>query len=299
MSGRFCVSLLLSLCMAATLMAQSYHLSVRLPGNTPGVLKLSVYEGSEVHAMTVKSKNGFCEFTGQINQGAAYAELKQEGGVQLLPFFIENSDISVRYDAERPMASPIVGSRSNSQFRYALEYCGGNLDSLVAFVCSHPSEVFTPYLLFRYVAPELQRDALANAVSQLQGAACKSYHYGRLLQRLERMDSLAVGRRMPDFQYVDGQGHLCSFHAVRKAGAPALIWITAAFCAERPEQEQQAELQQVVVRLEDQPLGWNAPLMEQLLVDHLPYCILLNGDGRIVATDVRTWELEKFLKQLH
>jgi len=296
MKRGFCVLLTLLLSAAATVAAQTYRLMVSVPLESRAALTLNVYEGGSVKSQTVKSRDGLCEFSGRIQGAAAYAELSQEGAAQPLSFFIENTDISVRFDAANPPASPIVGSRSNSRFRYALECGGGHVDSLAAYAMAHPDEVYTPYLLYRYVAPSLQRDALGEAVERLQGQARQTHHYALLQRRLERMDSLAVGCPMPDFRYVDSLGKECSFRAVWKEGSPALLYVAASWCL--PQRQAPKGMQQVVVRIDDQPKGWQAPLVSQLLVDHVPYLILVDSRGRIAATDVRRWELERELEKL-
>ena len=44
--------------------------------------------------------------------------------------------------------------------------------------------------------------------------------------------------------------------------------------------------------------GWDVPYLAKLDISHLPYIIVLDGEGRIAGRDVRIWELELTLTAL-
>ena len=49
------------------------------------------------------------------------------------------------------------------------------------------------------------------------------------------------------------------------------------------------------IRIDDNPAGWDAPWLKQLSVDHLPYAILVDAEGRVQTRDIRDWELDGIL----
>ena len=54
----------------------------------------------------------------------------------------------------------------------------------------------------------------------------------------------------------------------------------------------------ITINIDDNPNGWEAQNLKQLSVDHLPYMILVDKNGNVVARDMRMWELEKFIKRM-
>jgi glutaredoxin len=78
----------------------------------------------------------------------------------------------------------------------------------------------------------------------------------------------------------------------------------ANWCDRCKAQQAQAEktigdrpIKLLTINIDDNPNGWDANYLKQLSVDHIPYMILVDKRGIVVARDIRIWELERVLKK--
>lgn len=289
--------------------AQGYTVSVVCSQPQKGSMTLTLYDGdSTSRSFRASANSGSCSFEGSVAK-PTLASLSTKESAPLY-FYIENANLRIDYNSAAPTASRITGSRANSQFRYILEGCNGATDCLKGYVKEHTDCIFAPFLLSQYVWDDNDAD-MAMLFDSLQGDATRTYHYHLLQQRIARLRAVTVGQKMPNFVYYDSVArHFDSLrpqHPEWKEKHIALL-IGATWCeqCQRIEHQLQAMMQDsllsaqlayTAIAIDRSPKGWETPFIEQLSISMVPYIILLDPNNRIVARDVRIWELQRTLQQ--
>ena len=282
------------------------NLDISLRRAVRGHFELTLFTPDSAHSVRLPIRKGHAACTLPITTPTA-AELRLPQGGTLL-FWAEASHITIDYDNDEPARSPIRGSRSNSEYRYLLETLSqqaeeseGSLATAAAdYARQHPNSPYAALLLYTYVDDS---DDLLAATARL--AADSSYHYRLLMQKAQWAQASAVGSVLPDFEYTAPDGR------VARTGADSLwarvllfdaSWHLASTSIADSLQHTIARsgTQAVLhtVAIDRHPHGWDAPYMQQLAVDRIPYIILVDQDGKIAARDVRTWNLAAQLRRL-
>ena len=226
MAKRYVVFALVLL-MAWTAGAQSFRVSVDASKELGRNFTLLVYDtDSQPRVVKPKGKKGPVTFEDDV-KGAVYAELRHRKIDTPLPFFLEGADITIKYNSANPEASAITGSRSNSQLRYQLEQCDGDIGCLAQYVQENPTSPVVPYILERYVSTSVSYETAAALFRQLGGDAAKSYHYRRLQQRLHQLEALAEGSPIPSFSYTGSDNRTVKIDSVLTGGSYNLIIVGA------------------------------------------------------------------------
>ena len=295
-----------ALLLAAVLMlpmavgAQGYEVSGE--SSLTGTFTLTIFDGdSTSHSYSEKSNKGRFYFAGQVEK-PTLAMIEHAAMSEPLYFYIENAPIAIKVNATHPEASGIKGSRSNSEYRYVLErmHSAEEADNFLRqYVRENNASQFTPFILYRNLG-SLDAVVVRQLVRQLTGEACHTYHYTMLRRWMRQSPAVSEGGEMPDFAYLDSRKNRCTFAQTRNEEGYTLVFFTAPWCdicqrqreqAARLLEPQQAKL--LVIDIDDNPNGWDAQNLKQLSVDHLPYMILVDKDGIVVSSDMRTWELER------
>lgn len=288
------------LLLPAGLSAQEF--AVRLSGGIGGSCTLTIFDGdSTFHTQSVQVRKGEALFQGTVAR-PVLASVSHASFQQPLYFYLENSEITIQLNPAAPALSPIKGSRSNSEYRYLLEQLSASGDAggfLRQYVRGNPASIYAPFLLWSQ-QPSLDDVQLRQCCELLDGDALHAYHYWKLTAYLSQVPALAEGCAMPDFEYSDGRRKV-HFEQVRSQESKTLLFFGAKWCDRCREQQLKAAVmlkeqptEMVVVRLDDDPRGWDAPWVSKLGIDHLPYIILVDSDGTVLARDLRIWELEKY-----
>lgn len=276
--------------------------TVRMSGGKVGSYTLTIFDGdSTYHTQSVQVRKGDAVFQGSVAR-PVLASISHTSFRQPIYFFLENSEITIQLNPAAPESSPIKGSRSNSEYRYIVECLGTSGDAgsyLRQYVRGNPGSIYAPYLLYTQ-QPNLDDVQLRQLYELLDGAALHTYHYWKLTGYLRQVPALAEGCVMPDFEFFDGHRKV-HFEQVRSKESKTLLFFGAKWCDRCKEQQLQAAVmlkekptEMVVVRLDDDSRGWDAPYVSQLGIAHLPYIILIDSDGIVLARDLRIWELEKY-----
>ena len=302
MPGRRLKLLLIVLLWATgAVQAQGFHVRVSLPASLRGSVSLIIYDnGLRPRTLKARIDNRMAEFSGTV-AGETYAELRHADFATPVAFFIENADINITVNAGNPDASPITGSRSNSRIRYLLEQCDGDMQCLVEFVEENHTSVLSPYIIARYLSPNMEFDDVVSLYELLDSGATRTYHYKLLTDRMERLRVLSTGSKLPDFAFVDSDGTTRKLTEVMSDSLCHALLFGATWCeqctAARNSLEGQFDnLQVITIEIDRDKKQWDAPYMEQLEIDHIPYIILLDPEGRIIARDARVWEVCRILQ---
>lgn len=278
--------------------AQGFSVAVESPKLAAKDFTLTVYsDGVTPHQVAAKRKGGKVTFVGKVEQ-PSYAVLRHKSAEGQLEFFIENSEIRIRFDKESPNSSPVVGSRSNSEMRYVLEQCDMDKECLTKYVAENPSSLYAPYIIDRYLWQMTDGDELKVLCGLLKPPKGAAYNHARLEERMAAMERLAEGSRMPDIEFTAADGNRCHTDSLWADSCMHVLLIGATWCGQCAAIESQLqrdfkEIQTITLYLDKEKDGWDCPWARMLETDHIPYLILLDADRRVVKSDLRIWELRK------
>ena len=284
--------------------AQGYEISGE--SSLSGNVTLTIFDGdSSQHSHSTHIDRGLFLFSGSVSQ-PVLASLSHPSMHKPLYFYVENAEISIHLNASRPDASPIKGSRSNSEYRYLMERYRNSDDGnafLRQYVRENATSIYAPFILYTQMQ-NIDEGALRQMIDQLSGNATHTYHY-TLLRRWQReTPSVSEGSVMPNFAFANQRKEQVHFDDVRNPSGATLLIVGATWCdqcqnmvayAERLVRDKHITL--LYIRIDDSPAEWDAPFLKQLAIGHLPYIILVDGDGRVQARDVRQWELEDLVRR--
>ena len=222
-------------------------------------------------------------------------------------FYLENTRIAISVNATHPDVSVIKGSRSNSEYRYVMERLHSAADPngfLRQEVKENPASIYLPFILYRQMST-LDESVVRQLIVQMTDEARHTYHYTLLRRWMRQTPTVSEGSEMPDFAWIDSHKNRRTFAAERDTQGYTLVFFSATWCerchsqldyARRLLENRNAEV--ITINIDDNPNGWEAQNLKQLSVDHLPYMILVDKNGNVVARDMRMWELEKFIKRM-
>lgn len=291
---------------------QTFNINIAFESNPRGKVTLSLYDSDTTpRVMRKKVSKRLVSFSGQVKQ-PCYAEINTAKG-QKLGFFVENSDISIRFNNDNPETSPVTGSRVNSQYRYILEQCrqedgSYNTSALVAQVKEHPSAVYSPLIIYRYIMPRSDMETVKELTGLLEGDATTSYHY-RIINSytstpLHPYTSTPLHLYTPtpftDLTFVDANHKRCRIDSLLKDSTTNLIIVGASWCqqcknAYKTVVNDVPDINIITINIDDDQQLWDAEIIKKLQIEHIPYLILINPDKTIGEKDLRPWELARFL----
>ena len=279
---------------------QQYEISGQ--SSLTGVFTLNIYDGdSTSHSFTSKANKGMFFFSGTVGS-PVLASIEHPTMSQPLYFFLDGSEISIHVNATRPEASVIKGSRSNSEYRYLLERLN-NASDPNAFLRQQlketPGSIFLPFILYRQMS-NLDEGTLRQLIGQISGEGKHTYHYTLLQRWLRQTPVVAEGCEMPDFAFLNSKKERCTFAQSRNADGYTLILFSATWCDRCKQLEEEStrlfaekNVKVLTINIDDNPNGWDAHYLQQLSVNHIPYMIMVDPEGKVTARDIRSWELYK------
>ena len=293
------MSLIAMIVLLSPLSAQEYSVTIHLPNGIEGRINCNFYTNDSVPQRRYSAtRDGEAVFRGTAAK-PHLLEITHQSLPAPIICFVENSNIDIEANFKNPAASRITGSRINSEYRYALEDYSGDV---LHFIKNHPSAIYTPYFLYSHLS-DLDGATLQSALSLLQGEARTTYHYRQLLTKASSIMASTEGARMPDFEYMGPDHKPVHFDSVRTDSIPSILLVTATYSPEGRKIAQQIRAQYPqlglhVINIDHHPHSWDAPYLEILAVDRIPYMILLAPEGIIHTRDARLWELPRLLPTL-
>lgn len=277
------------------------HYEISGQSNLTGIFTLNIYsEDSTAHSFTCKINNGLFFFSGTVER-PQLASLEHPTMSHPLYFFLDGSEISIHVNATRPEASIIKGSRTNSEYRYLMERFNDASDPnafLRQQLKDNPESIFNPFILYQQMS-NIDEGSLRQLIGLISGDAKHTYHYTLLQRWMRQTPIVAEGCEMPDFAFLNSKKERCTFAQSRNANGYTLILFSASWCKQCQQQQEQAALlfaeknvEILTINIDDNPNGWDAHYLQQLSVNHIPYLILVDHSGNVVARDIRSWELK-------
>ena len=295
-------SLLLLLLLPLQGRAQGFELTCE--SNLSGTVTLTLFDGdSTSHRFTAISGNGVFFFSGEVERPVV-ASLSHPNLAQPVFLFIENERISLEMNALKPERTTVKGSRSSSEYRSLLQECQTSDNPaaiLRRFLKAKPESVIGPFLLYRMM-DNIEEGDLRGLIALIGGQAKHCYHYTELQRWLRRHPEQDDGMEMSDFEYYDGQKKLCRFSEMRDTAGYTLVFVGSSWCdlCKKELKEASAIMKKhqgtvIGINLEDNTKTCADKLYNTLGIESLPFLILVDNEGIVIARDIRTWELEGYL----
>lgn len=287
--------------------AQTFKLNVAFDSSPRGKVTLMLYNTDTLPRVTGKkmSRNR-ATFRGELSH-PTYAEVIAPNG-QKTSLFLENSDINLLFNGKEPEMSHVTGSRTNSQYRYVLEQCregdgSYNTARLAEHARKDKAATYTPLLIYRYLLPRCEPSTVRELVSMLEGDALESYHYQLLVRELQQPGTQAVGgtNQMPDIVFFDSRHKSLHSDSLLSDSSYNLVIVGATWCKQCSNAKQEASRQHeglniITIDIDNDKRLWDADVVGKLQIEHIPYLILIDRSKKIVARDIRAWELKRLLK---
>lgn len=269
-------------------------------------LKFTLFNGDSTFQEQVRTVKEEFSFEGSV-KGPTLASLSAAdegtGFPGVLYFFVEPGTVLVRLNVDAPESSPITGSRANSEYRYLLEGCNEEETKacLKRFVKEEPGSVFSPFIIDQYLK-ECPFEEFAAMVEQLEGKALHTYHFHLLEKRLMQLAQLLPGHLLPDFECRAENGGLSSFHWILEGGEYSLFvfgaqWCSACNLVYVEAKESFPRLNVHYFELNEEKGGWDSGPFRTLMVDRIPFLVLCDKRGRLVARDFSLWEVDGILEE--
>ena len=265
-----------------------------------GKVELIVHDNSDIRYST-SIKNGTFSFEGTVKKPVV-AEIRHRRLAQPLFFYLENNNIKINLNAENPPSSPITGSRTNSEYRIVGETITQLLkrNGDISGVLDVSSARFLPHILYDY-APLLDFDRLASLYALIDSSAFDTYHYKLLKQHIAKVQAVSEGAKMADFVFYEQPKKTQHFDSIPLTKDYRVVCFGAKWCDKCKDVEQAGSAidgtEWINIMIDNDPKGWDADYLELFAIDHIPFLILLDKENKIIARDVRVWQLPKLIKE--
>lgn len=261
---------------------------------------LTVYDSeSSSHSRTKRVKDGEFVFSGHLSKPCV-AEMTFANG-QNLYLYLEPAEMNVEVNADDLEHSPVTGSRTNSQYRYAMENSGTG-KSLASYIQENRNSPIAAFVLFRQMR-NMEIQDVEKLFRTLDSTGARCYHYLAIKNHIDESVALSEGNPLPDFEFI-ANGKSIRFAECIRNDTMTVLFFGAQWCDIC--QRDLAAVKQlcgdsvtcIIIDLDSDRRGWDAPYISKLDIAHLPFIILLDPKGRILARDVRIWELERHINDI-
>ncbi len=230
--------------------------------------------------------------------------------------WIEAAEMTFAYNPTQPAASAVTGSRSNSEYRYALEQCrqdamahGGDNhlpQALLHYAGRYRTAAYVPFLLWLHYCGD-DADALDKVCGRFEGAAAEAYHLPLLQQRVTALRDCREGCRVTAIAIPTEAKRLQSLDSLCGRAAATFLLVSPTWLEQQRHQADSlrhiiaslgVDAQVLWVPLDKVRHGWDDPFMQSLCIQYVPYIMLLDNTARILTRDVRLWEARRLLEAL-
>ncbi len=315
-----CVLLRLSafavmLFVASAVWGQAFSLQGSAPQGVTGMATLTIYPSDgEIYQVQQRVRKQRFALYGTVGE-PTLAMLRVGGGAPLY-LWIEPAEMTLAYNPDYPAASTVTGSRSNSEYRYALEQCRQEAEgrgddnylsqALLHYADRHRSVSYVPFLLWLHYRGD-DAEALDSLCRRLEGDAARAYHRPLLQQKVAAIKGSREGCRVSSISIPTDRQRQQSLDSLCKEAAVTFLIVSPMWLE---QQLHQADSLRHIIKtvgvdghvvwapLDDARNGWEASYMQQLQIQYVPYILLFDSTGCILARDVRLWEAQRLLDGL-
>jgi peroxiredoxin len=356
--------LLLLTCFTACDRNTGYTITADL-ANLPdsSLVFLAYNEGRQmVHRDTAYVAGGEVVFTGAFEYPQMHF-LTWGDQSKAINFFAENNTIRIVADTDSVKLAKVSGSDSHEDLEEFTEYLAPidqdleqlyndfsaamasgdtaqlplinarydklheqQIDSIKAFVQSHPRSFVSPYIIRNYLAYDMEYPALNEVASVLDTSLRRSADYTVLAERLAKLERVTEGKPAVDFALADTTGTPLALSSLR--GQYVLIDFWASWCG--PCRRENPNVVSVYNEYHDQGFeilgvsfdhernkwltaiaedgltwrhvsdlkGWESEAGQLYAVNSIPHTVLVDPDGKIIAKNLRGEELREKLSAI-
>lgn len=218
------------------------------------------------------------------------------------------------------VSTSVVGSLTNTTYRFVIEQCTtteqeqrqSKKECIEHFVRENPTAVIAAALIYDELSfrPDCQYTTIDSLYQLLHGAACSTYHYRLLTQRLQLLATLEPGQPLPLFDYPDSTGTLHNSDVL-----PATLNILLFYDTRRIPQSFSHDVQEVrhylhrlpqgtkpvnliEIPIDRHPKQWDSPMIQRLDINYSPHILIVDAKRHIVQRHVYLWQLPYIISNL-
>lgn len=310
-------ALLLVLCLAGNVLcSQNLVLRVQASKGIKEVPMLTVYYSVDsIIEMRPSSRDNSMFRYSLLVQRPVYAEISHPDMSGPLGLFLESGVMTVTLNVDNPQSSLVVGSLTNTEYRYALETCNETADPLQVQLClenkvrMNAHKAWAPLLMYKHLL--MSPLALQQVLYKMLGEdATSAYHYGLLGRRIRNKEMTTEGCRMPNFGYHDTLDTALDFFSLIQGNVYHVLCFGATWCQQcrqvaseadeiaQPYQDRKHPILVHSIDIDREEAVWDSPLATSLAIEYLPSIFVVDSVGVIVCRDVRVWELNHVFDSL-
>lgn len=314
--------------------AQGFVLNGTLKGSKSGKATLRLYfkDGNEQLDSCGIEKDGKFYFRGQITE--SIPALLTLNGKKTWRLYLEpGKTITFELNPSGKKKQKIKGSPLTDEWYSVVSPQGRedydvHLERLDNWVINHPEHIFCADIISNFLAYKWNYDELSRSLNTLKGEALNTYYYRHLTKRLQKMQNLRVGAKAPDFTSSDLQGKSCRFSTLCRGSEYTLLVFWASWSKASREMNPSlvsaykrfkgAGLNIVSVSLDEDAAAWKQAVREDKLewtqlcekkkwdskaaeaymLKAVPYNVLVDSEGEIVAFNLTSLQLSQRLSEL-
>ncbi|MEE0926291.1 MAG: DUF4369 domain-containing protein, partial [Bacteroidales bacterium] len=314
--------------------AQGFVVNGFLKGSKRGTATLRIYfkDGNEQLDSAAIEKDGKFYFRGQILEPVpALLTLNDKKAYRL--YLEPGKTIEIKLNPSGKKKTQIKGSSLTDKWYEivtpkAKEDYDVHLERLDNWVINNPEDIFCADIIASYLAYKWDYDDLSRSLNTLKGEALNTYHYRHLTERLKLMQNLKVGGTAPDFTASDIQGKSQRLSSIVRKNKYTLLTFWASWSLSAREENpdlikvfnkfKSAGFDVVGFSLDDDKNAWKQAVSEDklpwtqlselkkweskavksYLLKTVPYNVLIDGDNKIVAFNLKPYQLRDKLAEL-
>lgn len=255
---------------------------------------------------------GNFKFSGSVKFPELYA-MQVEGSDKSLPFFIENSSITVTIDTSRIDSFKITGSAANDLFAAYKSTPEAKFD-IHQFIMNHPGSTVAAYILYRDFSYQLSTKDLEKYTRMFDKAISESAYITSLNELIALLKKVEIGAQAPDFTLPDTEGKMVSLYSFH--GNYILLDFWASWCPYCREENPNVvkayarfrdkgltivgisldkKKESWLKAIEDDKLSWNHlssltkwdnPAVRTYGIRGIPSNVLIDKSGKIIAKNL-------------
>lgn len=309
-----------------------YSITADIKGVSDGVVKLNMLlENGNKRNYTTQIRDGKFEFKGVVDfVCVAQIVLPTKNGD--FSFFMENDNIKITGTKEDIENISIKGSTKNDVYANIINRCNKTknpMQCLMDDVVKNPSTFYAPLLISNYLAPYLSDVQLKEIINSLSGDAKRMYQYNLLKDYIKDIQKTEqIGEKLIDFTLPNPNGVDIKVSEFIQGKRYVLIDFWASWCV--PCRNESKFLVQAYNKYNSQGfdilgvsldrdrnrwlkgisddglvwenvsdlLQWNSIVVKLYKLESIPQNILVDGNGNIVARNLRGENLIQTLNEI-
>lgn len=311
---------------------QGYIINGEIIGTQEGFVTLRSYfrDGNE-RVDTAYIEKGKFIFRSPIKE--VIPALLTINGMRDFRIYLEPTNYEIKIDARQASKTTIKGSKWTDEWNKVTTPLNGedfdvHLRRLENWIINNPEHIFCSDIISSYLAYRWDYEELFKTLNTLLKPATQTYHYIKLREREKALKTIAVGQQTPDFTLNNISGKSTNLYRYLKGKRFLLIDFWASWC--RPCREENPNL--VVARERFLSKGfdiigvsldkdatlwkeavkkdnlkweqvsdlkmWDSEVAKEYLISAIPYNLLVNDKGIIIAKNIKGEELINKLEEL-